>query len=161
MSDTAIKIDKIDKQILQILQENGKITNSQLAKEIGLSPAPTLERVKKLESSGIIKNYHAELNTEILGLDVGVFLQTSLKETSKESIATFLEKINKIPEVVECHHVTGSADFLMKVLTKDIKTYNEFILNQFLEINEIGNVQSMVILNTLKNSKSLPVETNN
>lgn len=152
-----IKLDPIDRQILEKLQSNAKITNSQLALEIGLSPAPTLERVRKLENSGIIKSYHASVDTEKLGLGVGIFIQISLSSHKKHQIKSFVDKINKVPEVVECHHITGVGDFLLKVLSKDIASYQELILEKLVDIEEIGNMQSMVILSTFKESKVMPI----
>lgn len=152
-----IQLDDIDKKILEKLQENGKITNSQLAKEIGLSPPPTSERVKKLEQSGIIHSYHAELDKDKLGIGVEIFIMASLNGSRKTTIQSFTTKIEKIPEVVECHHVTGSSDFLLKVLSKDIKTYNKFVVDHLIEIDEIANINSLVVLNTIKDSKVLPV----
>jgi Lrp/AsnC family leucine-responsive transcriptional regulator len=152
-----MKLDPTDKLILEKLQANAKITNSQMAIEIGLSPAPTLERVRKLENAGLIKSYHAQVDTEKLGLGVGIFIQVSLSSHKKNQIKSFVEKINKIPEVVECHHITGAGDFLLKVLTKDIASYQELILEKLVDIEEIGNMQSMVILSTFKNSKVMPL----
>ncbi len=158
MSFKDLKLDNIDRQILEKLQLNAKITNSKLAEEIGLSPAPTLERVKKLENAGLIKSYHAELDKEQLGLGVGVFIQASLTGSRKAMLESFHKKIQQIPEIVECYHITGSSDFLMKVLTKDIQSYNEFIQEKMIEIDELGNIQSMVILSTIKNAKTLPIK---
>lgn len=152
-----MKIDHIDKLILEKLQKNAKITNAQLSKEVGLSPAPTLERVKKLEAQGLIKSYHAKLDVDKIGLGVAVFLQASLNGSHKVKIQSFVEKIDRIPEVVECFHVTGSSDFLIKILTKDINSYNKFILEKLIDIEEIDSLQSMVVLSTLKDSKVLPV----
>lgn len=151
------KLDPIDRQILEKLQANAKITNSQLAQEIGLSPAPTLERVRKLENAGLIKSYHAQVDTEKLGLGVGIFILISLSSHKKNQIKSFVDKINKIPEVVECHHITGSGDFLLKVLTHNISSYQELILEKLVDIEEIGNMQSMVILSTYKDSKVMPI----
>lgn len=156
MSST-FKLDPTDRQILEILQANAKITNSQLANEIGLSPAPTLERVRKLENAGIIKSYHARVDPEKLGLGVGIFIMISLSSHKKNQIKSFVEKINQIPEVVECHHITGAGDFLLKVLTKDISSYQELILEKLVDIEEIGNMQSMVILSTFKEAKVMPI----
>lgn len=158
MSLKDLKLDNIDRQILEKLQLNAKITNSKLAEEVGLSPAPTLERVKKLENAGLIKSYHAELDKEQLGLGVGIFIQASLIGSRKTQFASFSKKVNEIPEVVECYHITGTSDFLIKVLTKDIQTYNDFILEKLIDIDEIGSIQSMVILSTIKNAKTLPIK---
>lgn len=158
MDKISVKLDDTDRQILEKLQKNAKITNSQLAKEIGLSPAPTLERVKKLEASGIIKSYHAELNPDKLGIGVSIYLQASLTGSNRALFDSFIKKINAIPQVVECHHITGSSDFLIKVLSKNINTYNDFILDKLIGVEEIGNLQSMVVLSTLKNSKVMPLD---
>ena len=151
-------MDKTDIKILEILQTNAKITNTQLAKEIGLSPAPTLERVKKLEASGIIKSYHAELDIDKLGLGIAVYIQASLTGSNKSLFDRFIKKVQEIPEIIECHHVTGTSDFLLKVLSNDIQSYNDFILEKMIGIEEIGNVQSMMVLSTLKDSKIMPIQ---
>ena len=151
------KLDAIDRQILQILQTNGKITNAQLSKEVGLSPAPTLERVKKLEKSGIIRSYHALLDEHQIGLEVSTFVQVTLTGHNKKNIEMFMEAIEKIDEVIECHHITGAGDILLKIITKDIASYQELILEKISEIEVVDNLQSMVILSTLKNSHSLPL----
>jgi len=158
MLDNLRSLDDTDKQILKILQEDAKITNSQLAKEVGLSPAPTLERVRKLESSGVIQSYHAKLNPDFFGMGVGIFLQITLYSHKKHQIQTFVEKMNNIEQVVECHHITGSGDFLIKILTNDIKSYHDFILNNLIDIEEIGNMQSMIILKTYKQSRSFDLD---
>lgn len=152
-------LDKIDRSIIKVLQENAKITNSQLAKEVGLSPAPTLERVRKLESSGIIESYHMVLNPQKIGMGVGVFLQITLSSHKKHQIQSFVNKMNQIEQVVECHHITGVGDFLIKILTKDIKTYHDFILEHLIEVEEIGNMQSMIILKTYKQNRAFSVRT--
>lgn len=156
MSQT-VKLDPIDKKILEILQANGKITNTQLAQEVGLSPAPTLERVRKLENSGLIKSYHAQVDLKKLGLGVGIFIQVSLSSHKKHQIKAFVEKMNQIPEVVECHHITGAGDFLLKIVTEDISRYQELIIEKLIDIEEIGNMQSLVILSTYKDSKVMPI----
>lgn len=152
-----LKLDEIDKKILVILQRNAKITNAQLSQDIGLSPAPTLERVKKLEQSGLIRNYHAELNTEMLGLGVQMFVQVILKGHNKQNIDMFMNAIEDIPEVIECHHVTGNSDLLLKIISKDINSYQKFMLETISEIDVVDNLQSMVILSTMKDSKEMPL----
>ncbi len=157
MENIISKLDEIDKKILEILQGNSKITNANLASLIGLSAAPTLERVKKLEKSGLILRYRAELNKEMLGLNVCIFITASLSSSRRDKMETFITKINSIPEVIECHHITGSSDFILKVLTKDIQSYNRFILEKLINLDEIANLQSMVVLSTLKEALSLPL----
>ena len=155
-----IKLDKVDREILNILQSNAKITNTQLSKEIGLSPAPTLERVKKLESSGIIKSYHAKIDTDKIGLGVHTFVQVSLKGHDKKTIDLFVDKINSFPEVVECHHVTGSGDFILKIISDNIQSYQKLMLEKVSEIEMVNSLQSMIILSTFKDSKIMPVPNN-
>src|ERR1700690_589674 len=98
-----VKLDAIDRRILELLQANSNITNAQLAVEIGLSPAPTLERVKKLENSGGIKSYHAVIDAAAVGMGVNTFVTVSLKGHNKENIDKFIQAISGIEEVVECH----------------------------------------------------------
>lgn len=151
------KFDFIDRRILEILQENAKITNAQLSKEIGLSPAPTLERVKKLENNGVIKSYHAKLDPAEIGLGVSTFITVTLVGHKKDFIARFVERINSIPEVIECHHITGAGDFLLRVVSSDIASYQKLILEVISEIPEIDDMQSTVILSTFKDSKVMPI----
>lgn len=152
-----MKLDATDRKVLEILQNNAKITNAQLSKEIGLSPAPTLERVKKLELSGVIKSYHAQLDRERVGLGVTTFVQISLTGHKKEVTDSFVRNVNSIEEIIECHHITGSCDFLLKVISKDIASYQKLMLEKINEIEEVANTETMVILSTFKESKTLPI----
>ena len=152
------KIDDIDRKILEILQSRAKITNARLSEEIGLSPAPTLERVKKLEQMGIITSYHAKLNTEKIGLGVTTFVLATLNGHNRTNIESFVKEINKIPEVVECHHITGAGDFILKVVAKDIASYQKLMLEKISDIKQVDNMQSMVVLSTFKDSKVIPVK---
>lgn len=151
------KIDNIDKKILEILQSRAKITNARLSEEIGLSPAPTLERVKKLEQMGIITSYHAKLNTEKIGLGITTFVLATLNGHNRANIEGFIEEINKIPEVIECHHITGAGDFILKVIAKDIASYQKLMLEKVSDIKQVDNMQSMVVLSTFKDSMVIPV----
>lgn len=157
LMSAVIKLDQIDRKILEILQSTAKITNAQLSKEIGLSPAPTLERVKKLETSGLIKSYHAQLDTDKIGLGITTFVQVTLVGHKKMFTDLFVSKINSIDEIIECHHITGSGDFLLKVISKDISAYQKLMLERVNEIEEVASTQTMVILSTFKDSKVLPI----
>jgi len=154
---TNVKLDATDRKILEILQANSNITNAQLAKEIGLSPAPTLERVNKLESSGVIKSYHAVINPASVGLGVSTFVMASLKGHNKENIEKFISAIKRIPEIVECHHVTGAGDFILKIVCVDISAYQQLMLERVSNIDVVDSLQSMVILSTFKDSRTLPI----
>jgi Lrp/AsnC family transcriptional regulator, leucine-responsive regulatory protein len=152
-----LKLDQTDRKVLDILQVNAKITNAQLSKEVGLSPAPTLERVKKLEHSGIIKSYHAMLDSEKIGLCMTTFIQVTLTGHKMATTNIFVEKIKDIPEIIECHHITGSGDFLLKVISKDTNSYQKLLLETINEIEEVAGTQTMVVLSTFKDSKVLPI----
>ena len=152
----AFEPDKIDLQILQTLQENGRITNLQLSHQIGLSPAPTLERVRKLENGGFIKSYHAIVNEELLGLGIKTFIQIQLDFHTDNAIQTFVDEIKKIREVTECHHVTSGCDFILKIYVKDIKAYERLIMDKISRISVIKTFQTMMILSTSKNEPVLP-----
>ncbi len=154
----AVELDKIDFQILKILQENGRITNLQLSNEIGLSPAPTLERVRKLEHSGYINSYHALVDEEKLGLGIKTFIQISLDFHQKDTIQTFINEIQAIKEVTECHHVTGQCEFLLKVYVRDIKSYEQLIMEKISRISVVKTFQTMMILSTNKKEPIVPLE---
>ncbi|MFZ9027742.1 MAG: Lrp/AsnC family transcriptional regulator [Crocinitomicaceae bacterium] len=160
LNSANIKLDQTDRKILEILQSNAKITNAQLSKDIGLSPAPTLERVKKLETAGVIKSYHAMLDNNRIGLGVNTFVKVSLKGHNKTNIDIFLDKINNIQEVIECHHITGSGDFVLKVISTDIASYQKLMLEKVSDIEVVDGLESMVILSTFKDSKVMPVPEN-
>jgi len=150
-------LDKIDLKILKILQENAKITNLQLSAEIGLSPAPTLERVKKLEQAKLIKGYYTEVNEEALGVGIKAIIQITLTRQIENAIANFKKEINKIPEIMECYQVTGSADYILIVMLKDIRDFEMLISNRLSKMEEIGQMQTMMILSKVKDSKVLPL----
>ncbi len=150
-------LDKIDLKILKILQENAKITNLHLSSEVGLSPAPTLERVKKLENAKIIKGYYTEVNEEALGVGIKAIIQITLTRQIENAIANFKKEINKIPEIMECYQVTGNADYILIVMLKDIRDFESLISQRLSKMEEIGQMQTMVILAKLKDSKVLPL----
>lgn len=156
-----INLDNIDLKILRILQENAKITNLQLSSEIGLSPAPTLERVKKLERKKLIKGYHAQLNSELVGVGISAIIQITLTRQVENAISNFKKEINKIPEIMECYQVTGNADYVIKVMMKDMRAFEELISQKLSKMEEIGQMQTMVILSQIKDSKVLPLSYKN
>jgi Lrp/AsnC family leucine-responsive transcriptional regulator len=150
-------LDKIDLKILKILQENAKITNLQLSGEVGLSPAPTLERVKKLENAKLIKGYYTEVNEEALGVGIKAIIQITLTRQIENAIANFKKEINKIPEIMECYQVTGNADYILIVMLKDIRDFESLISHRLRKMVLIGHMQTMVFLAKLKDSKVLPL----
>ena len=154
----AEKLDKIDLKILKILQENSKITNLDLSKKIGLSPAPTLERVKKLEQQMVIESYHAKVSPNSIGLNVKTFVLVSLAWKKENVLDLFIEKIQHIDEITECYIITGEADLLLKVVCKDIPTYEQLLFKTLSQIGEIERLKTLVTLSTVKDSKVLPFD---
>lgn len=152
------KLDKIDLKILKILQENSKITNLDLSKKIGLSPAPTLERVKKLENNDVIKSYHAEINPQALGLNVKTFVLVDLAWQKEKALENFIHKLSDISEVVECYIITGEADFLLKIVCNDIPSYEKILFKTLSQIEEIERLKTLMTLSTVKDSKLLPYD---
>ncbi|MGB3548834.1 MAG: Lrp/AsnC family transcriptional regulator [Saprospiraceae bacterium] len=153
MSD---RLDKIDLKILKILQSNSKITNLDLSKKIGLSPAPTLERVKKLENNDVIHSYHADVVPAAIGLSVKTFVLVSLNWRKDNALNNFLDKIHEIDEIVECYIITGEADFLIKIVCADIPTYEKMLFKTLQQIDEIERLKTLMTLSTVKDSKILP-----
>lgn len=153
-----MKLDKIDLKILKILQTEGKITNVQLSQEIGLSPGPTLERVKKLEQTGIIESYNATLNLRNVGLGFSALINLSLTRQKDNAIQSFISKIKDIDEIIECYQLTGNYDYQLKAVVKNISSFEKLIGEKLSKIDEIGEMQTMVVLSTIKQSKVMPLD---
>jgi DNA-binding Lrp family transcriptional regulator len=152
------KIDAIDLQILKLLQQDGKMTNIALSKKIGLSPAPTLERVRKLESGGLIESYHAVLNASKLGASFMAIINIQLARQKSNSIKSFIRQIEGIDEITECLRVTGAFDFQLRCQVADIPDFEKLINERLSNIEEIGQMQSVIILKRVKNSRLLPIK---
>ena len=152
------KFDKIDLKILKILQENSKITNLDLSKKIGLSPAPTLERVKKLEQTEIIKSYHAKVDAAKLGLNVRTFVLVSLAWQKENALENFIKKIKEVEEITECYIITGDADFLLKIVCKDLQDYEQLLFKTLSQIEEIERLKTLMTLSDVKMSNTLPFD---
>ncbi len=159
MSD--YKLDKTDLKILKLLQENSKITNLDLSKKIGLSPAPTLERVKKLEQSGVILSYHAKVDTKAIGLNVSTYVLVSLAWQKPNALDNFISKVKKINEITECYIITGDADFILKIICKDIETYEKLLFKTLSQIEEIERLKTLMTLSKVKKEKVLPFDYEN
>lgn len=156
MTDT--KLDAIDLKILRLLQENSKITNLELSKRIGLSPAPTLERVKKLEQGDVIQSYHAKVNAAKLNLNISTFVLVSLAWQKENALENFIEKIKSIDEVTECYIITGDGDFLLRVICRDIQAYEQLLFKRLSQIEEVERLKTLMTLSKVKKSKVLPYD---
>lgn len=153
MAAEKLKLDGVDLKILKILQDDGRISNLELSQMIGLSPAPTLERVKKLEKAGIIKGYQAVLDLYRLGLGTETFMQVSLAYNKQNAIDNFMEQISRIDEIIECYQITGASDFILRILVKDVSAYEQLVREKLSHVTEITNMQTMVILSTIKKTR--------
>lgn len=152
------KLDEKDKRILKVLQNQGKITNIQLSKKVKLSPAPCLERVKKLEHHKFIKGYHAELDNYKLGLEFIAYINISLTSQKADVMKKFITQINKITEVAECYQMSGDYDYLLRVITKNTDAFTELVNAKLSKIDEIGRMQTQLVLKEHKRSHELPLD---
>lgn len=152
-------MDKFDKAILNTLQRQGRISNQELADAIGLSPSPCLRRLRALEEAGYIDGYGARLNARKLGLSLTAFIHISLDRHTPERFAVFEKKLNKLPEVQECHLITGQqADYLVKVIVKDMDAYQYFLLTKLTTIEGITGVHSSFVLKSPIFEPVLPLD---
>lgn len=146
MMETTRKIDDTDIKILELLQENARMTVKEMSSKLNLSSTPIFERIKKLEKAGIIDHYTVVINQEKLGKKLNAFSHISFKDHSKELIAEFEQKIIALPEVKECHYVTGGADFIIKIQVNDIEEYKEFVTEKLFGIRNIAKIESFLSL---------------
>ena len=154
-----MQLDQMDIQILQILQGNGRITNTKLAKHVGISPPSMLERVRKLEASGIIDKYVALINRKKIGYGLMAIIIVSLSLHQVSSLKKVVEKLAALEEVQECYQLTGDVDFLLKVAVKDMDSYTDFVNHKLSGIPGIQNIKTSFVLDIVKSSTSfnLPV----
>lgn len=137
------KLDKVDKQILAILQDNARISNLELAERVNLSPTPCARRVKQLEDAGVITGYHLITDPRQLGYQLSVYIAISMDKHTAERFSNFEQKLQEFPEVVSCSIVTGrSEDYLIKALVKDMAHYEEFLLHRLNRIEGIAQVHT-------------------
>ena len=143
-------LDKLDYKILNILQEDNTIAIKDLAERIGSSFTPTYERVKSLKNNGIIKKYVAIVDREKVGYELVAYCNVTIKNKSVEILRDFEEKLNKCPEIVEVVSVSGVYDYMIKIVTKNIKEYNDFVEKTFTNYPHIGDYHSSIVLCTVK-----------
>jgi Lrp/AsnC family leucine-responsive transcriptional regulator len=150
-------LDGIDCQILTLLQDDGRISNVELARRIELSPPATYMRVKSLEEQGYVRRYVALLEPEKMGYDLLCFVQVALQLHSLEQIQTFRRVIQGMPEVLECHHVTGEYDYLLKVAVHNRKDLETFLLERLTPVPGVARIHTSMVLSEVKLTTALPV----
>lgn len=154
-----MKLDHYDKAILSALQHNGRLSNQEIADQIGLSPSACLRRFKALENSGIIKGYQAQLDAKKLGLDLMALVHISMDKHTKERFEEFESEIQKLPNVVECLLLTGqSADYQLKVVVKDLDAYQELLLNNLTKISGVSGVHTSFVLRKVVANGAIPLQ---
>jgi len=154
----ADQLDKYDRMILAVLQRQGRISNQDLAEAISLSPSPCLRRVKQMEENGLIDGYVALLNAKKLGLTLMAFIGISMDKHTPERFSGLEEKLSSYPEVLECHLITGqSADYLLKVIVKDMDAYQQFLLQKLTRVEGVTGVHTSFVLKSAINSTALPI----
>lgn len=152
------KLDKIDRKILRDLQANGRITNVELAKNAGISAPPCLRRVRALEEAGFIRGYHADLDEEQLGYGVTVFAFVGLDSQAETDLVQFEEQVRRWPLVRECHMLQGETDFLLKVVARDLDSYNRFLTNELTAARHVSHVRSAIGIRTSKRDVGVPID---
>jgi len=141
-----MKLDATDIKILDILQQDGRITTKALADQLNLTTTPVFERVKRLEKDGVIKKYVALVDNRKLDLSLTAFISISLTKHSRTYLEKFITEVNQYPEVMECYHIAGNFDFLLKIVVKNMEKYESFILTKLSTIANLGQVQSSFVL---------------
>ena len=150
-------MDQIDRKILELLQRDAKQNTKEIARKVGLSVTPTYERIKKLEQQQVIKSYVALVDPAKVGKEMVVYCQINLLKHQKVLIDNFEDKITNFPEIMECHHVSGNFDFLLKIVVKDIKEFHHFVNEKLAVVDGISTIQSSFVMNSTINNSSFVV----
>jgi Lrp/AsnC family leucine-responsive transcriptional regulator len=152
-----LELDAVDIRILNLLQSDARLSLRQLAKKINLSTTPVHERLRRLESSGVIDHYGAVINTARIGSFIAFFVNITLKEHSTRQGGEFIGQITAFPEVVEFHVIGGEHDFMIKVIVPDMTAYRRFFIEQLGNIPNIARLQSIIVLDTVKKDNKIPL----
>jgi DNA-binding Lrp family transcriptional regulator len=149
--------DRIDRQILKLLQEDGRMTNVDLAERVGLTAPPCLRRVRALEEAGAIRGYHADLDPARLGFPITVFAMVSLRSQAERDLAAFEEHVAAIPEVRECHMLNGEIDFILKIVAADLESFQRILTTHLTPAPNVASVKTSLTIRTAKSQSGVPV----
>lgn len=152
-----VRLDDIDYHILRLLQSNGRMTNADLAREVKLSPPSVLQRVRKLEEAGIIRGYVAMLDRECLGYHLNIYVLVGLAMHQEKPIDRFRHAMMGIDEVVECSHISGEFDFLLRIVVPDMRAYEALVREKLSRVECVSRIQSCFVLATTKDDHCLPI----
>jgi DNA-binding Lrp family transcriptional regulator len=150
-------LDPTDRRILKALQRDGRMQNTELAAEVGLSPSPCLRRVRLLEESGVIARYVALLDPAQVGMRLTVFVRVWLTGQDADTVDRFTAAVNRLPEVVECHLMAGDCDFLLRVVAADLDAYRQFQIHHLTRIQGVANMKTDIPMQQIKQSTELPI----
>ncbi|MBH5322950.1 Lrp/AsnC family transcriptional regulator [Aurantiacibacter sediminis] len=150
-------LDSIDRKLLAELQAEGRVTNVDLARRVGLTAPPCLRRVRALEEEGVIRGYHADLNASKLGFAITVFAMVSLRSQAEEDLKAFEEHINMLPEVRECHMLNGEIDFILKIVSRDLQSFQEFLTSKLTPAPNVASVKTSLTIRTAKHEPGVPL----
>ena len=151
-------LDSIDRRLLAELQDEGRVTNVDLARRVGLTAPPCLRRVRALEEAGVIRGYHADLDASSLGFTITVFAMVSLKSQAEEDLRAFEHHIQTLPEVRECHMLNGEIDFILKIVSKDLQSFQEFLTSKLTPAPNVASVKTSLTIRTAKNEPGVPLD---
>lgn len=153
-----VKLDRIDRKILHDLQENGRMTNVELAARAGISAPPCLRRVRTLEEAGVIKGYHADIDANTLGFGITVFAQVGLSNQSETDLKKFEDLVKSWPLVRECYLVSGDADYILKIVAEDWDAYQKFLTTHLTAAPNLSHIKSALGIRVAKHKPGVPVE---
>ncbi|WP_308916438.1 Lrp/AsnC family transcriptional regulator [Jannaschia sp. LMIT008] len=151
-------LDQIDRQILAELQGNGRMTNVELARRVGISAPPCLRRVRALEETGYIDGYHAHVNARALGFEVQVFAMVSLQRQAEADLAAFEDRARSWPLVRECHMLNGEIDFILKCVAPDLSTFQSFLTGELTAAENVASVKTSLVIRAAKDVPGVPFE---
>ncbi|KGM48101.1 Lrp/AsnC family transcriptional regulator [Pseudooceanicola atlanticus] len=152
------RLDQIDRKILAELQADGRMTNVELAKRVGISAPPCLRRVRTLEESGYIKGYHAQVDSRELGFEVQVFAMVGLVSQAESDLSAFEEKCRGWPLVRECHMLNGEVDFILKCVAPDLSTFQSFLTGQLTSAENVASVKTSLVIRGAKDEPGVPFD---
>tara|TARA_A100001391_G_scaffold7621_2_gene4780 strand:- start:32551 stop:33015 length:465 start_codon:yes stop_codon:yes gene_type:complete len=150
-------LDAIDRKLLAELQAEGRVTNVDLASRVGLTAPPCLRRVRALEEEGVIRGYHADLDPSKLGYAITVFAMVSLRSQAEEDLRMFEEHMGGLPEVRECHMLNGEIDFILKIVSHDLQSFQEFLTSKLTPAPNVASVKTSLTIRTAKNEPGVPL----
>ncbi|WP_210527025.1 Lrp/AsnC family transcriptional regulator [Rubellimicrobium arenae] len=152
------RLDKTDRRILALLQQNGRMTNVELAARVGISPPPCLRRVRALEEAGYIRGYHADLDPQRLGFEVRVFASVRLKSQAESDLQAFEALARDWPYVRECHMLNGEVDFILKCAAPDLRTFQRFLTESLTPAPNVASVKTSLVIRSGKDEPGVPVD---